>query len=358
MDSIESMTPIDAVRKRPGMYVGDTEDGSGLINLVLEVLANAYDQYLCGRCTAIRLVVAADGTIEIVDDGPGLTEAGDGVRPPLVELLTKRSDKPTADGHRPHVHLGLGGMGLCVVNALSERFELFSVRDGVAVTAICVRGNFIEPIASTPVDRANGTTVRFRPDRAIFLHARLPRAELTCHLEDLTFLSPRLTLRWTIEGDDLAAAGLAGLVALQARCALADVAYHRGTYATPSGPIEVEVALAAPSADAYPGADATLHSFVNLGRTRGDGYHADGLQDGVAAFVGGRRKPALRGLVAAVSVALTDVRYGNPTKDRLDSPEARAPVAEATRTALEAWAMTHADAVASWRARADGNHRS
>ena len=115
------------------MYVGGTDDGSGLVHLVLDVVANAYDQYLAGRCSSISLTIAADGMITVEDDGPGLPAAGGNGLPPLDAMLTQLSTRPTVDGHRPHVHLGLGGLGLFVVNALSEQFDLVSVREGIEV---------------------------------------------------------------------------------------------------------------------------------------------------------------------------------------------------------------------------------
>jgi DNA gyrase subunit B len=126
-----SETRIESARKRPGMYVGDTTDGSGATHLVFEVLGNAFDQYLAGRCSRVEIVVDADGTITVTDDGPGLPVDGDETRPPLEQILTTMSDRPTVDGHKPHVHLWPNGVGLFVVNALSDRFEMVSARDGV-----------------------------------------------------------------------------------------------------------------------------------------------------------------------------------------------------------------------------------
>lgn len=120
-----------AVRKRPGMYVGDPDSGDGVLHLVLELVANACDQTFVGKSSTVDLDVAADGTITVADDGPGMrVEGGDGL-PPIDVLLTRYSNRPTVDGHRPHVHLGRGGLGLFVINALSERFELVTVRGGV-----------------------------------------------------------------------------------------------------------------------------------------------------------------------------------------------------------------------------------
>jgi DNA gyrase/topoisomerase IV subunit B len=119
-----------------------------------------------------------------------------------------------------------------------------------------------------------------------------------------------------------------------------------------SGPIDVEVALAwrlAPDSET-----PHIDSFVNLGRTCEDGRHVDGLVDGISGFFGSDRRASVHGLVAAVSVVLADVKYGNPTKDRLDSPEARAPVADATRKALAAWAERYPAAAAERRERMSG----
>ncbi|HEY6039732.1 MAG TPA: ATP-binding protein [Kofleriaceae bacterium] len=342
---MEQLTLREAVRKRPGMYLGDTEDGSGLVNLILDVIANAYDHYLAGRCSSISLTIAADGTVTVEDDGPGFSAGGgDGV-PPLDTILTQLSTKPTVDGHQPHVHLGLGGLGLAVVNASSEHFELVSVRDSTEARASYARGELVEAVATTEAKRADGTRVRFRPDPDIFKHVRVPRAELTRILEDLTFLAPNLRLRWSIAGDDVAARGLVARVALDVPCAFDEVAHARESYETAKGPIEVEVALAWRTSRFGANAEPVIHSFVNLARTRGDGVHVDGMLDGVRAFLEGSRRDAnVRGLVAAVSVVLADVIYGNPTKDRLDSPEAKRPVSDATQKALAGWSLRRTDA--------------
>ena len=332
------------------MFVGDTCTGDGVLHLVLELLANAYDQHVAGRCSSIDLDIAADGTITVEDDGPGIPVAGGRGLPPLDELLTQRVERPTVDGHRPHVHLGVGGLGFGVINALSERLELTTVCDGREARALYSRGVAIEPIATIPTTRPSGTRIRFRPDPQIFRFPRVPRVALTAWLEDLAFLAPKLTLRWRIGGDDVAAGGLAVRVALQACCATDEVASHRGVFDTETGPIDVEVALAWLPVQWHSFAEPVIHSFVNLERSRDHGTHVAGMIDGAVAFLGGgRRAHQVRGLVAVVSVILTDVLWGNPAKSRLDSPQARAPVAEATRLALARWAEAHPAAAAALR---------
>ncbi len=348
------MTIVEGIRTRPGMYVGDIRSGAGIVHMTLELLGNACDQYLTGRCTRILVVVAGDGTITVEDDGPGFPPRGDARLPPLDVLLTTFFDQPTVDGHRPHVHLGLGTPGLAAVNALSERLELVTVCDGVEARTSYARGQVVEPLAMTPTARASGTSIKFRPDPQIFTHARIPRAELAHELEDLAFLAPGLRLEWRFEADDVAARGLVGLVAWRAACAFDEVARHQARYDTPTGPIEVDVALARPRSLPGGAPKLVVDSFVNLRRTRDDGVHVDGLNDGVRRFLGGHRSADASGLVAAVAVVLSDVLYGNPTRDRLDSQQVREPTAATTETALRAWAAN----TPIWPSRSPGSSNS
>jgi DNA gyrase subunit B len=341
---------VDDVRMRAGMFVGDSRTGEGALNMVLELVANAGDQHLAGRCSTIDVDIAANGTITVEDDGPGIPVHGAGRLPAIHVLLTQRFERATVDGHFPHFHAGYGGAGLAAVNALSERFELVTIRDGIEARTIYARGALIEPLVTAPTRRPSGTRIRFRPDPQIMECPRVPRERLTSYLEDLSFLLPRLTLRWRIAGDDVAAGGLAARVAIEVPCAAAEVANHRGTFDTPEGPIDVDVALAWRESRWHANATPHIDSFVNFERTRLDGSHVEGLIDGAAAFLGrGRRAPHFSGLVGAVAVVLTDVKWGSPTRDRLESPHARAPVAEATQQALARWAAAYPDAAAALR---------
>jgi DNA gyrase/topoisomerase IV subunit B len=257
---------------------------------------------------------------------------GDETRPPLERLLTEHSDLPTVDGHKPHVHLWHGGVGLFVVNALSERLEIVTARNGVEARVVYSRGEVVERLTRAATTRT-GTRVRFRSDPEIFARLDVPRAELAARLEELAFLARGLTIVWTFTADANAKHGLAGRVAMQAPCTVEQVAQHRGTYETPNGPVDVEVALAWRTGRWNKDADAEIDSFVNLQRSCEGGTHVDGMIDGIARA---RGRVDLRGLVAAVSVVLSDVKFGNPSRDRLVTPEVRELVAQATVAALRA----------------------
>jgi DNA gyrase subunit B len=345
---------IASVRKRPGMYTGGV-DGTGVLSLVLEIVGNAFDQYLLGRCTTCAVTVGAEGTITVEDDGPGIAvEGGDGL-PPLLVWLNRHSNTGTVDGHRPHVHLGVGGFGLFATNALSERFELRSVRAGKEIAIAYERGVLVEPLTEKRSKRPSGTVVRFKPDRTIFIHQRVPREALARRLEDLSFFAPGWSLSWSIQGDAIARSGISARVALTADCDLDQVATHAGHYDTRSGPLDADVALTwrtdQPkwrSDDARP----SIASFVNFFRTRDHGAHVDGFEAGLRRCFPGVAKQQLElGLVAVVSVVLADVKFGTPAKDRLASEEAIEPVTDATMRALEVWFARHPDRAAEIRAR-------
>ncbi len=120
---------LTEVRRRPGMYVGGTGT-EGQLHLVYEVLANAIDLHLVGRCQVIEVTVRKDGAVSIRDDGPGLPVIDDEGRPLLLLALTELHDAPTKDGHPVHIHLAARGLGLSVVNALSDRIEVTTAWQG------------------------------------------------------------------------------------------------------------------------------------------------------------------------------------------------------------------------------------
>lgn len=333
---IEGVPPLEAVRKRPGMYVRGT-GSTGVQDLLFDVVANAFDQYLMGRCSQIEIDLSDDRMFTVQDNGPGIPAHGSDRLPPLDHLFTVLSYAPTVDRRPPHVHVGRGALGVFVVTALSEHLEISTVHDGVEARASYARGQRIGPVATKRTRRASGTTLRFRPDSTLFTFRRSRKLVHAPNIEDLVNLSPGLS--WHILGEKHTGRGLRDSIAHTARRSRSSIAYSKTA--------DVEVALTWQSATRR-----RIASYVNYERTIGHGSHVDGLIDGVAEFLQRPKRLALtEGLVAAVSVMRADVTYGSPWKDRLQTPEARPAVAMATRSALEEWAAREPKAAAALRAR-------
>jgi DNA gyrase subunit B len=192
-DSIQVLSSVEAVRRRPGMYIGDAHDGSGLHQMFWEVVSNALDEHLAGRAKRVR--VSVEGQLaEVEDDGGGMSLAPDpksGVR--FVELaLTTLHCGPTLDAHFPHVHVGSTGVGLVAVNALSESLEIEVRRDGWSWQQRFARGVPLGPLERGARTNRTGTRVRFRADASIFGATPFDRTSIRSRLRDLAAFNPTL----------------------------------------------------------------------------------------------------------------------------------------------------------------------
>lgn len=328
------------------MFIGGC-DGQGLVHLAMEVIGNAFDQHLLGRCDRVEVAIEPDGAIIVNDDGGGIAVDGGDGRPPLAELLTIHRDLPTADGHRPHVHLTLVGVGLVVVNALCAELEVETVHAGVRARGRWRRGRPDGAIEATPTNAPSGTRLRIKPDPEIFGDARIDLGALIDQIDALVALRPGLVIDLRLASRRHEPGGLAARVGRGLRAPSATVASARRDVVTPDGPLTVDVALAWESCRA----DPVIESFVNYQRSGHHGTHVDGLYDGIRRVFGGTRTANGSGLVAAVAVVLADVHWGSPTKDRLLTPSVRKPVADVTAAALQAWIAAHPDAAVALRAR-------
>lgn len=312
---------VDPVRVRPGMYVGDTGAG-GLRVMLDEVLSNAIDQHLAGAATFADVRVAPDGTVTVEDDGAGLAPEQ------ITRTFTQLHTGPTLDGHHPHVHLsGIGGLGVAVVCALSERLSLETTRGAATVRAGFVRGVVSDAPRTVP-RLPRGTRVRYRADPTVFETAQLDLAALRVRLTELAALCPRLDLRF--QGESLRQPeGLAGWVrAITPDAVVESLLAVRGTH----DGIEVDVAFAW-SATLK---ERRLRSFVNFAETPLAGSHASGLVEAIKAAAPDRSsaKRVADGLVAVLNVGLLDPRFGGPTRAALISDPARLAVKAVVAQAL------------------------
>lgn len=340
---IRVLKGLEAVRKRPGMYIGGT-GVDGVHDLVWEVVGNTVDLHLHRLATELHVELSKDGWCTVRDDGPGIPidpvpRTGISV---LETIITQLHSGATYDGHSPHVHLtrSLLGYGLVVVNALSTRIEVETTRNGERWAIACERGEVASPLRSLGPPKLLGTTVRFRPDPEIFKRAKLDGERIEARLQQIAWLLP--FLRVSFQSERLRSrGGLLGWVD-----ELADRAVARFAFCRDVDDVRVDLALAWTDGDA-----SDIRCFVNLGETVG-GTHVEGLFRGFAMaspmlLALGHGEPSHEvgsldvspgaidtaraalepGLVAIIHVGLLHPRWGHPNKEQLLSPEAGEAVA-------------------------------
>jgi DNA gyrase subunit B len=329
-ESIVVLSALEAVRRRPGMYIGDVRDGSGLHHMLWEVVANALDEHIAGRAKRIRISIEGQ-LAEVEDDGRGFPIAPHPkLGMPFVELaLTQlHMGRPTLDGHLPHMHVGLMGVGIAVVNALSEELEIEVRRDGWSWHQRFARGVPLGPLERGARTTRTGTRLRFRADASIFEESTFDRDVIRDRLQELAAFNPNLTFELMAE-EIREPRGLIGLLEELAGDHIADTFTMRSL----QDDVLVEVALGRGSR-----AHSLMRSFVGQSETNDGGTHESGFWRGMAAAIAAanpahtgrlprgafRTRRRLAGLHAIVHVDLRHPRFGGPTRSRLESREVEA----------------------------------
>ncbi|MBT6075359.1 MAG: DNA topoisomerase (ATP-hydrolyzing) subunit B [Euryarchaeota archaeon] len=341
-DSIQVLEGLEAVRKRPGMYLGDPHDGSALHHCIWEVVDNSVDEHLAGHTDLIEVNLHKDGSLSVRDFGRGIPvgiHEEYGISAAEV-IMTKLHAGGKFDNSSYKVSGGLHGVGVSAVNAVSEWMEMTIHRDGVIYHQRYEAGVPTKPVEGTGKCSDTGTMIRFKPDLGIFTHITdFEFDQINTRLKETSFLNAGLEIVITDKRDEEEniskhhyEGGLAEFVRQinsNREVMHNEVIQINGERETEKGPVTIELALQ--WSDAF---SETIFCYTNIIRNKDGGTHMTGLRGALTKSVNNHAKKrnllkgnslsgddVREGLSAIVSVKHPDPSFSSQTKDKLVSSE-------------------------------------